>query len=322
MMPQVSLVDKLDKEEFFFTVFTPSYNRAHTLPRVFESLQSQTFKNFEWLIVDDGSSDGTKELISDLEKEASFAVNYEWVTNRGKHKVKNIAVTIAKGKFFFTLDSDDWIEPETLERFKYHWDSIPFEKKHLFSGVAGLTRFSSESLFGEEGKLNGTKNPMDIIDTDMISIRTKYKVRGEKCGTHLTSIMRQFLSPEFEGEKFSPEAIIWRRIAKQGYLVRYTNEIYRNVVIHEDGLSDPKQITRRLKNSPKGLAIRYNEEVKCMDTLKDKVKASINYVRCCVHADYSIKKIIMDSQNKLLLIPTFWIGYLMYYRDNKKLSRL
>ncbi|MDC0957852.1 glycosyltransferase family A protein [Flavobacteriaceae bacterium] len=304
----------------YFTVFTPSYNRANTLPRVFESLQRQSFNDFEWLIIDDGSSDKTNQLVEEFKKSAKFSITYKWVTNRGKHKVKNIAVNLANGKFFFTLDSDDWIEPETLDRFKYHWENIPSEKKHLFSGVAGLTKFAGDSLFGVEGKLNGTKNPQDIIDTDMISIRTKYKVRGEKCGTHLTSVMRQFLSPEFDNEKFSPEAIVWRRIAKQGYLVRYTNEIYRNQEIQPGGLSDPKQISIRATNNPKGLALRFNEEVDIMPSFLLKLKSSINYVRCSLHANYSFLTIIKGALEKRYLVLSLLVGYVLSKYDISKFN--
>ncbi|OIQ27407.1 MAG: hypothetical protein BM564_13005, partial [Bacteroidetes bacterium MedPE-SWsnd-G2] len=288
------------KNRKYFTVFTPTYNRAYCLPRVYESLCEQSFTDFEWLVIDDGSTDNTSSLIDKYKKESSFSIIYEKVSNRGKHKVKNIAVDLASGMFFITLDSDDWFEPNTLERMKFHWENIPQKDRDSFSGVAGLTQFSGNNLTGKTGEINGIKNPQDIIDTDMISIRTKYKVRGEKCGVHLTEVMKKFKSPEFEDEKFCPEAIIWRRIAKSGLKVRYVNEIYRNAEIQEGGLSDPKKMLSRLVNNSKGLTIRYNEEMVIMDSIFDKLKASINYVRCSLHSKYSINKIYKNSVNKFL----------------------
>ena len=120
--------------------------------------------------------------------------------------------------------------------------------------------------------------------------------------------MRQFLSPEFDNEKFSSEAIVWRRIAKQGYLVRYINEIYRNAEIQTGGLSDPNQMLKRLINNPKGLALRYNEEVHIMPSFLLKLKSSINYVRCSLHANYSFLTIIKGALDKRYLVLSVLVG--------------
>ena len=108
------------KNDYIFTVFTPTYNRAHTLSRVYKSLADQTFKNFEWLIVDDGSTDGTKVLIEKWTEEASFPIRYFYQENQGKHIAHNLGVKKARGELFLSLDSDDTCVPEALERFNYH----------------------------------------------------------------------------------------------------------------------------------------------------------------------------------------------------------
>ncbi|MEL4457168.1 glycosyltransferase family A protein [Lutimonas vermicola] len=306
---------------YYFTVFTPSYNRRHTLTRLYKSLEEQSFKNFEWLILDDGSDDGTKELIEGLKRNATFPIRYKWVTNRGKHKVKNIGVKEAHGLFFFNIDSDDWLEPHTLERFKYHYESIPEESRSQFSGVAGLTRFAGKGVTGKAGDLNGIKNPEDIMDTDMISIREKYKVRGEKCGCHLTSVMRKFPWPEFDNEKFSPEALIWRRMAKEKYLVRYVNEIYRNQEIQKGGLSDPKMLLKRIVYNPKGEVLRQNEEIPIVATFQKRIRAVISYSRCSFHARYSLRRMVTHCNNKKLLVVGIPVGFLIYLNDKRKLGK-
>ena len=103
-----------------FTVFTPTYNRAYTLHRVYESLKAQTYRDFEWLIVDDGSNDNTRELIQKWQNESLFSIRYIYQQNSGKHIAFNRAVREAKGELFLTLDSDDACVEEALERFKYH----------------------------------------------------------------------------------------------------------------------------------------------------------------------------------------------------------
>ena len=110
---------------YIFTVFTPTYNRAHTLSRVYQSLQRQTFKNFEWLIIDDGSTDTTPELIESWKKETDFPIRYTWQENQGINATINRGVKEAQGEFFLIIGSDDSFVPETLERFHFYWNAIP-----------------------------------------------------------------------------------------------------------------------------------------------------------------------------------------------------
>ena len=102
--------------EHVFTVFTPTYNRARTLERVYSSLEAQTFRDFEWLIVDDGSTDGTRALVYEWQRQGSFAIRYFWQENRGKHVAFNVAVRESRGEFFLPLDSDDACRSATRAR--------------------------------------------------------------------------------------------------------------------------------------------------------------------------------------------------------------
>ena len=105
-----------------FTVFTPTFNRAHTLHRVYTSLCSQTFTNFEWLVVDDGSEDGTEKLVMRWKKEAPFPVRYKKQKNSGKHMATNHGVSSARGELFVIADSDDEFLPNALKIFYDEWD--------------------------------------------------------------------------------------------------------------------------------------------------------------------------------------------------------
>jgi len=97
-----------------FTIFTATFNRAGTLTRVYEGLCSQTYRDFEWLIIDDGSTDATGEMVSRWRGEATFSIRYYWQENRGKHVAHNVALEKAQGEFFIVLDSDDSIVPDAL----------------------------------------------------------------------------------------------------------------------------------------------------------------------------------------------------------------
>lgn len=110
-----------------FTVFTPAFDRAHTLYRVYGSLSTQTFQDFEWLVVDNGATDITNELIKKWRRNAPFSIRYLRQKNIGKHAAFNRGVQEAQGELFLVLDSDDRCTPGALETFKYHWDCIPGE---------------------------------------------------------------------------------------------------------------------------------------------------------------------------------------------------
>ena len=191
-----------------FTVFTPTYNRAHTLPKVYESLRAQTFKDFEWIIVDDGSGDNTGELVAHWRMTSDFPIRYFWQENRGKHRARNRAVAEASGQLFFTLDSDDTIVPNALELMKTQWDAIPDDDKPNFAGVTGL-------CVRADGSLVGSRFPQHVFDSDMASIRDIHRVEGEKCGLQRTDVMREFPFPEFHGEKFITESVVWYRVAQK-----------------------------------------------------------------------------------------------------------
>ena len=118
------------------TVFTPTYNRAYLLPRLYQSLKAQTVTNFEWLIVDDGSTDDTQQVIQRwAEQENKFSIRYTRVENGGKHRAINLGVQLARGELFFIVDSDDALAPNAMERINFWRNSIRGSSE--FAGVSG-----------------------------------------------------------------------------------------------------------------------------------------------------------------------------------------
>ena len=228
--------------KYAFTVFTPTYNRAHTLHRVYESLKAQTFEDFEWLIVDDGSTDETNRLVEQWQKDAWFPIRYVYQENKGKHAAFNHGVRIANGELFLTLDSDDACTPESLERFKYHWDSIPPDRREGFSAVTGLCK-------DQNGRLIGNRFPFDPTDSDSIEIKYRFEVTGDKCGFHRTDVLKQFPFPEGAEITFVPEGVVWNRVAKR-YKTRYVNEVLRTVWTDE-----PASYTKVLKANPSWMSV-------------------------------------------------------------------
>lgn len=223
----------------FFTVFTPTYNRARTLHRVYESLSAQTFRDFEWLIVDDGSTDNTKALVAQWESQADFPIRYYWQENLHKKTAFNKGVQLAKGDFFLPADSDDAFTPDALQVFFDEWSNIPPDRKKLFSGVSGLCQYP-------DGPVVGTKFPGGWgIDSNPQEIRLKHKVAGEKWGFTNTSILKRFPFPEnLPGHV--PESVVWIQVGTR-YRTRFVNRVVR--IYFQDALD---QITRNI--SPAGHA--------------------------------------------------------------------
>ncbi|MBI6545578.1 MAG: glycosyltransferase family 2 protein [Cyanobacteria bacterium NC_groundwater_1444_Ag_S-0.65um_54_12] len=202
-----------------FTVFTATYNRASTLPRVYESLKAQTFRDFEWIIVDDGSADGTAMLVKNWQAVADFPVRYFYQENGGKHKAINRGLLEARGALFLSLDSDDSCVPTALERFKAHWDRIEMEKRTDICGITALCH-------DQNGKILGDRFPFDQTDSDTLEIRYRYKVKGEKWSLLRTEVAKKFPYPgDFRGRYF-PEDIISSEMARN-YKTRFINEPLR-----------------------------------------------------------------------------------------------
>ena len=227
--------------DYLFTVFTPTYNRAHTLHRVYDSLVSQTFRDFEWLVVDDGSTDRTRELLSGWRREVDFPIRYLYQPNQGKHVAYNLAVPKARGALFLTLDSDDGCVPHALETLKLHWESIPRERRARFSAVTVL-------CVDQHGQIVGDSFPKGTFDSDILELEYRWNLCGEKWRFQRTDVMRQFPFP-VPPMRLShiPEGIVWSRIARK-YKTRYVNDPLRLYYDTEASLSsnrDYSQISYR-----------------------------------------------------------------------------
>jgi glycosyltransferase involved in cell wall biosynthesis len=294
-----------------FTVFTPTFNRCYTLPAVYESLKAQTFTNFEWLIVDDGSIDDTQELVSGWIAESGVPIRYVYQENQGKHRAFNRGVKEARGALFLTLDSDDTCVPTALERFKYHWDSIPEEDREQFSAVTAL-------CMNQRGDIVGNPFPHNILDSDPIEIRVKYKVTGEKWGFQRTDILSRFPFPEFPGELFIPESVVWNRIASR-YKTRYINEPLRTYEVLPDSLSTASVRIRAM--SPRGARLYYQEYLALTSGSLNKARAIVNYVRFSLHGEVRLADVIAGSKHPFATIVLGAAGYVRYVLDVRGMSR-
>ena len=169
------------------TIFTPTFNRAYILPKLYESLVDQTFRHFEWVIIDDGSTDGTRSLVDGWIREKKLSISYLQVENGGKYRAINRGTKMARGELFFIVDSDDRLMPRSLERVWDIWQEIRDDRS--FCGLAGSLSFPDGSRIGGDF-------PGHHIDCTALEFRYKYKVNGDLAEVIRTDVIRQFPFPE------------------------------------------------------------------------------------------------------------------------------
>ena len=231
-----------------FTVFTPVYNRKEFLPQIYQSLLNQKYKDFEWVIVDDGSSDGTKDLVNDLIERNEIDIKYYYKENGGKHTAINLGVQKAKGKLFIIIDSDDVLVDNALEIIHEQWVTV--QNNNELSGIVGLSAYKN-------GEIVGSLFPSEIWDVHFSDIYHKYHLKGDKSVAFKTAVLKEFPFPEKEGVNFVFEAVVWHEMAKK-YKVRCINRIIQIVEYQQSGLSDSSYKKWYIK----GLAFSYFNLIK------------------------------------------------------------
>lgn len=214
--------------QYKITVFTPTYNRAYIIENLYNSLRRQSYRNFEWLIVDDGSSDHTEDLVEGWIRESNpFPIRYYRQKNGGKHTAINLGLELARGKLFFTVDSDDWLTDDALEKLD-HWEAdLPKDRKYC--GFAGR-------MADIAGQLSGAASQGDYYDGTTMD---RYGAAdGERAMVFYTEVHRQYLYPVFPGERFLTEAVTWNRMARDGYCFRFYNDVIWIYEYRSDGLTE------------------------------------------------------------------------------------
>lgn len=205
--------------QYKITVFTPTYNRAYIIETLYRSLQRQTYLDFEWLVVDDGSSDGTRELFAAWQQEENaFPIRYVWQENGGKCRAINHGLELARGELFFTVDSDDYLTEDALQKVAA-WDAeLPDKARYCgFVGNRGVNPKETPNRLFEGGYLDGT-----ALDRYTMVEQDKVLVDGERAFVFYTDVHRKYLYPEFPGEKFLTEAVTWDLMAYDGYKCVFT----------------------------------------------------------------------------------------------------
>lgn len=285
------------------TIFTPTYNRAYNLKNVYDSICNQTYKNFEWVVVDDGSVDNTKQVIESFKQEEKIHINYHYQENRGKHFAINKGVALAEGELFLILDSDDELPDFALQLIADKYKG--FEGKENIGGVAGRRMF-------KEGDIVGSNNFTELV-SNSLDIRYKHHVSGDLVEIFKTDVLKEFPFPEIENEKFCPEALLWNRIAQKYKLLFFNKGIYITQYL-PDGLTS--KIVKIRMTSPIASMLTYSELESYSVPVFQKIRANINFWRFSFNSNYSFSK-KLKMVYKLFSLIGMPLGFVMYLKDKK-----
>lgn len=281
--------------EILLTVFTPAYNRAHTLPRTYESLLQQDCKEFIWLIVDDGSQDNTADLVRQWQsKDNGFEIKYIYKENGGMHTAHNTAYENIDTELNTCIDSDDKLAPGAVRLILEKWERI---RDRGYAGIIGL-----DADF--EGKLIGKGFPSGLTETTLSGYYAAGG-SGDKKLIYRTDVIRQYPPyPVFPGEKYVSLSYKYRLI-DQDYLMSTLDEVLCNVEYQPDGSSN--NMWCQYLNNPKGFA--FWRKV-CMKYPTSKKRMVVDCIHYCSSSQIAHNRnYIRESPRKLLTVlctPAGW----------------
>ena len=278
------------------TVFTPTYNRGYLLDKLYESLLKQTNTDFEWLIIDDGSNDNTSNIINKFIDDDKIRIRYFYQENGGKHRAINKGLDIAEGELFFIVDSDDTLIPTAIELVLEKYKSV--ENCPEFAGISFNRGYSEKKIVGKTFYLEFK----DFTNLE----RGRNNILGDKSEIYRTEILRNIKFPEIEGENFMSEIVLWNEVARQGYKLRWYNEIIYICNYLEDGLTVNRD-NIYLRN-PIAHKMMVNELLQIDFPIKSKINTIYNYYKLW-REKKSFVEISKDINiNKFILVGSIVIG--------------
>ena len=278
------------------TVFTSTYNRAYCLHQVYESLCSQTSGDFKWLIIDDGSTDNTKELVARWKEEAKVEIEYCYKENGGMHSGHNKAYELIQTKFNVCIDSDDFMPNNAVAIIIKETTQLSDD----YSGIIGLDA-------DKQGKIIGTRIPKHLTNCKLNELYTKHGVKGDKKLVYRTAIIKKYPAyPEFEGEKFVPLDYKYLLI-DQDYDLKPVNEVLCIVEYQPDGST--LNIFKQYRKNPRGFAFSRISRIHYGSTFKERFKNAVHLVSSVLFIkDFSLLK---QTRNQSLFFLAFPFGIVL-----------
>lgn len=279
------------------TIFTPAYNRAHTIGRTYESLCRQTCKDFEWLVIDDGSTDNTRALVEEWIAEARISIRYIYQENQGMHGAHNTAYRSIYTELNTCIDSDDWLPDDAVEKIVRFWQVYGSEK---YAGLVGLDQT-------EDGKVIGKNFPEGMTETTLSGYYAAGG-RGDKKLVYRTDVITKYPEyPRFDGERYFSLGYKYLLI-DQDYKLLVINEPLAIIEYQQDGSS--MNMLKQYWNNPKGFSYLRVFHMKYCHTFKRRMMTCIHYVSHSIRCHN--RRFLSESPLKLLTMLAILPGMVFY----------
>lgn len=286
------------------TIHTATYNRAHTLPATYKSLQEQTCYDFEWFITDNGSDDGTKELFEKwCKEEKRFKIHYHYIEERGIPRALNYGVNHASGDYFFMLDSDDKLLPNAVKLILESIDEIKSNQE--IAGV-GFVRIKENGMpiKGIWPKVN-EKGYVDCTNLE----RPYYDLDADMCEAYKVEILKKYPFPVWEGEIYAPEQLCFDAMALDGYKIRWNKKAIYVCEYLEDGQTQGNwNLTRK---NPMGFAMLANQQILYKHGWS-RFRSAAEHIAKSIVGGYP--KYILKTNSKLCTLAALPLGIVLAIR--------
>lgn len=287
------------------TVFTPAYNRGHTIGRTYESLLRQTSNDFEWLVIDDGSTDNTRELVEEWIAEGRIQIRYIYQENQGMHGAHNTAYRNISTELNTCIDSDDFMPDNAVEKIVSFW------RKHNSDNYAGIIGLDQT----EDGAIIGGRFPDGMTETTLQGYYASGG-SGDKKLVYRTDVIKKYPEyPIFEGERYVGLAYKYMLIDRD-YKLLTLNEPLVTVEYQQDGSS--YNMYRQYWRNPRGFAFFRKTEMVCAPSLKRRFVSCVHYVASSIIAHNG--RFLWESPQKLLTLLATPAGILWYLRIRSKVK--
>lgn len=289
------------------TILTPTYNRCKQLKRLYSSLCNQSCQMFDWLIVDDGSTDETRQQVELWIAEQKCKISYIKKDNGGKHTALNVGIEQITSEWTFIVDSDDFLTKDAIEVF--YEKAANIENRLDICGLSFLKQ--SENCHS----LSSKTVPYDGLVEDFCSCRYGRNIKGDMAEIWRTEYLQQFPFPVFEGEHFLSEDVVWVQLAQKYKMVFYNKPIYI-----ADYLDDGLTKNRRKSNmsSPRGCMYRGELHLSISLPLKYHIRAMLYYLIYGKVAGYEYSQLWNKCNKKILYIFCFPVAMYMTAKWQKE----
>lgn len=279
-------------------IITTTYNRDYCIHQVYDSLKTQNSKDFMWLVIDDGSTDNTKNLIDNYIKEGLVDIKYFWQPNKGMHGARNLAYSKVETEINVIIDSDDWLADNAVEKIISFWNDNKEEN------TAGIISLNSKT----NGEIIGGKFPQEFKKITVTDMHGKLNMRGDKKFIYRSELTKQYPYPEFEGENYFPASYKFRLI-DLNYKMLTMNEVTCVVDYNENSATLGR--VKQYRTCAKGFSYYRNEMIRISNNPKYIARQTIHYIATSLFSKN--KNFIKKSNKKLYTISLLPFGIAFYY---------